>query len=101
MQQASHTAYSKPTTKVAVQRARTHTAQGPLVGTNCRQMHSFNTTPPLRASGNPLGIGQSRRYALEALGERAQGIQKNGEQACMQRVAVPVRSILLVVVGPR
>ncbi|UKZ84895.1 uncharacterized protein TrAFT101_000784 [Trichoderma asperellum] len=29
---------------------------------------SFNTTPPLRASGNPLGIGQSRRYALEALG---------------------------------
>jgi hypothetical protein len=65
-------------------RARALTAQNhcwsPRIAGKCT---SFNTTPPLRASGNLLGMGQWRRYALVAL-ENAQGTQKNGEQACMQ-----------------
>ncbi|KAK1252684.1 hypothetical protein MKX08_003871 [Trichoderma sp. CBMAI-0020] len=61
--------------KVAVQRARTHRPNhcwNPRIAGKCT---SLNATPPLRASGNPVDMGQWRRYALVVL-EDAQGTEE-------------------------
>lgn len=98
-----HTAYSK-STKVVVQRARTHTHRPKTSGRDELPANALHLIRHRLCEHQATRWASANRGGMRwrpwgGGGGRAQGIQKNGEQRCMQRVALPVRSILLVVVG--